>query len=462
MVTNGNLRRSVKRMDTGAQPADVSERVTRSSTRTRNPNPAGEGRTTPPNLELNRGDLCGKCEDPVSHDLPSVRCAFCGDVVHAHCDMTLTSKAVKIINDDRYPSVCYQCSKCRAAIVVSCTNSEGDNKMENRMSKLEEQLKQITSLVQNLTSQDVHVQSAEPPNETLEQPTCTYAGVTATALNSKTQKNFNPVANSPTTRKSKEGYSKMDLSVICTNVPEATDTLLSNRHDHDMNEWLKLCSRMSLNDIKPVTLTRLSRKPNSPHQNSPRLLKVVVRSEKELENILLSTYLLRGDKDDSSRVFADVPWSERSKASIQTKQDHRTKKEERSLVILNVPESAPDLDAQGGARHDLQQWKYLSDIIEAKNEAVIDLFRIPKSPKYKGDGPRPLKITLLTAKMAETVFHNWTYFRHKLPRELRIKRSNSKPQPDTTNRSNQEQSDPEHIIIATKNGGLPAPIESAN
>ncbi|KER19544.1 hypothetical protein T265_11712 [Opisthorchis viverrini] len=58
------------------------------------------------------------------------------------------------------------------------------------------------------------------------------------------------------------------LSVICTNVTEPCDTLLQARHKRELEEWFKLCAKMKLKPIEPLSLTRLSRPPNSPHNGT--------------------------------------------------------------------------------------------------------------------------------------------------------------------------------------------------
>ncbi|OON21318.1 hypothetical protein X801_02783 [Opisthorchis viverrini] len=54
------------------------------------------------------------------------------------------------------------------------------------------------------------------------------------------------------------------LIVICANVTEHYDTLLQARHKRELEEWFKLCAKMKLETIEPVSSTRLSRPPNSP------------------------------------------------------------------------------------------------------------------------------------------------------------------------------------------------------
>lgn len=444
------------------------ERVTRSAARTKNmPDDAVNANET--HSTLDHCDLCSKCQKSVSRDIVSVRCEFCGHCVHAECDETLTVQSLKMVNDDRHPSICYQCPNCRTSHLVgrfkSANSAENDKSfgMEIRMSHLEEQLKQITAVLQHLLDQNkclpTATQKANPNNLTAASRTRSPVKLLEAKKDIEivTRKNSKSKSNIPVISKNKVASSKAALSVICTNVPEATDTLLANRHEHDMSQWDKLCSRMSLKPIKPVSLTRLSRKPGSVHNDKPRLLKVAVQNEKELEDILLSAYLLRDCEKTDNRIFADVPWKEREKSAHKGK--HREIEKGKSLLILNIPEPASDSDMQCQNKHDYHQWKYLSDAIEANNEAVIDIFRIPKSPKYEGNGPRPLKLTFLTTAMADTVYKNWNRFRYKLPREIRILHRNTKPQLKTTEVPDNEQNQAQEP--SQKNHCLPAPIESA-
>ena len=350
-----------------AQTSDISERVTRFAACMKKTTDPVTLRTAHLSNEQSLSNLCGKCQNPVSYDVVSVRCGFCGLNVHADCNETLTNKSLKMINDDRHPSICYQCLNCRTAHSDSnfkrthLLASEEGNSTERRLFHLEEQLKQTMELVQDLISQGSHV----PADVESEQSTSLLMGnytdknlqwsEKKTDLESKKQKNLKPKPNIPANTNSRPSPRKAILSVICTNVPEATDTLLANKHEHDMNQWLHLCSRMSLRAIRPVSLIRLSRKPNSLHQDKPRLLKVSVQNEKELEDILLSAYLLRDGEKNSSRVFVGIPWSKRKSSSQKGKQHPTGKHEGRSLVILNGPESESHLDTQCRNKHDFQQ-----------------------------------------------------------------------------------------------------------
>jgi hypothetical protein len=347
---------------------------------------------------------------------------------------------------------------------VSLASCEGNSRTDERLSQVEGQLKEIALIVKGLIDPENPLPTVAQP-ETLPKPkVASYIQRPAKSSpmvvhNNDKRKDPKPKPNRTTVAKIQPVPPKTVLSVICTNVPEATDTLLANKQEHDMKHWFQLCSRMGLRAIKPVSLIRLSRKPNSPHDDKPRLIKVVVQSEKELEDILLSAYLLRDDNQSSSRVFADVPWLERTKPSLPGQQQNVQKHDGRSVIILNVPEPTPDSDKNAKTSHDLNQWKYLSNTIQTNDEAVVDIFRIPKSPRYEGNGPRPLKIRLLTASMVASVLSNWKRYRHKLPRDIRFVSGIPKQHPDTVVESMPEPKNDTPIETPTvsKNDSLPAP-----
>ena len=400
-----------------------------------------------------------------------MRCGFCGFYVHTHCDDTLTVKSTKMVNDERHPSICYQCSSCRAVhsglTVPMKTEQSVDT--ESRLCLLEQGLKKLTSMVQGL-NEEKHSSITEisPPQIAEPHTECVAEIVAAKVHRTKVSRSNITLRNPKHELLEKTNrtvvLSKASLSVICTNVPEATETLLANRYEHDQNQWLQLCSRMCLRAITPISLIRLSRKRDSPNFDKPRLLKVVVQNEKDLEDILLSSYLIREDKTTNSRIFADVPWSERKTSSLTEAGHHKDKGDGRSLLILNVPESVSSHDANCSAKHDYQQWKYFSDTVLATDPAVIDIFRIPKSTKYEGSGPRPLKLTLLTSGMAETVYDNWKRFRAKLPKEIRIIHRVSKPETDTAKvpaPGLSQTSKRNSAKVLPKNDQQPAPTESA-
>ena len=70
----------------------------------------------------------------------------------------------------------------------------------------------------------------------------------------------------PNTKKTHE-----TTSVICSKFPEPTATSLAGRREEDQCHWNKLCQTMGV-QANPTSMTRLTRKPNSPHSGEPRLM----------------------------------------------------------------------------------------------------------------------------------------------------------------------------------------------
>ena len=385
---------------------------------------------------------------------------------------------MKILTGNKHPSVCYQCESCRlcrvdrgaknSKSIKKATESSG---FKNRLTNVEDQIMRMQELIKALQKAQKKTLStlAKPIYSPSQSATSirqggllvdkiSYADVTSSGLqkSEETALETKPLRLNKMTKKGDR--SKRSLSVICTNVSECNETLLANKQKHDERQWLELCSQMSLGPIQPISLIRLSRPAQSLHMDKPRLLKIVVETEKELEDILLSAYLLRDAEGNKTRVFADIPYAERIKQSQQEKQPCMHKDQNRSLIILNVPEDSSDSSKSSDIKHDLEQWKYISDSIQASNEAAVDIYRIPKSPNYHGDGPRPLKVTLLTSTRADALLMNWNKHRNLLPKEMIFIQ---KTIATTIEHDKVTQNTPVTKATMSKNAELPAPTESA-
>ena len=175
---------------------------------------------------------------------------------------------------------------------------------------------------------------------------------------------------------------------------------------------------MQTNHIEPASLIRLSRSPESSRNDKPRLLKVTVKTEQDLEPILLSSPILQDDSGNSERIFADVPWWERNhRAGIRGNTTHT---EDRTLIILGVPEVEQYADRKTQSKHDFLQWKFVSDLLNLDDVTVVDTFRIPKSSRYMGTDPRPPKLTMLYREMVTAAKTQWQMFGKLLPEGVRL------------------------------------------
>ena len=170
---------------------------------------------------------------------------------------------------------------------------------------------------------------------------------------------------------------------------------------------------------------------------------------------MLSSFLLRIDTESTERVYPDIPSWERN--GNPRKSDSKECADACDLIILGVPEAEENSDKAMKSKHDLLQWKFISETIKTDGVAVIDLFRIPKSSKYKGTGPNPLKLTLLRSDMVGSVRAQWKRYGHLLPREVRIG-SSVRTHGSTT--AVEAKTQEQETSVAIKNGQPPALPES--
>ncbi|OON14515.1 hypothetical protein X801_09693, partial [Opisthorchis viverrini] len=173
-----------------------------------------------------------------------------------------------------------------------------------------------------------------------------------------------------------------------------------------------------------------------------------------MESIVLSALQLMDKADNGERIFADIRWSERTRKNtpqpINSTNKHTN---DRSLIILGVPEPNETSDKIPQNTHDYMQWQFLCSTFEIENVAVVDTYRIPKSPKHMGTDPRPLKLTLLRGDMLNLIQTQWQRHRNLLLRELRISTSMRNNIPTEETKVNED----EAISETSKNDQLPTP-----
>ena len=416
--------------------------------------------------------------------------------MHSDCDGSLTQTSVDLLTSDSHPGVCYQCTHCRSTE----TENRG-NQLEERLTTLEAQLnklqQQVHPVIRNLVGetdcgthpvQQMHTNMSQtalrsaknspkimqdraemvPKSfaeavrngrtadnsvytsvflDATEAPRSQHTEILLPKRNTVNQLNINSQAHviKPVAKHSPP------LAVICTNIYESNDTLLLNRQTHDTSEWLKLCKLIGLDPIQPKLLSRISRHPDSPHSGKPRLLKISLNSEKELEDVLLSAYILNKEGHTTSRIYADVPWWERRNA--KTKEKAKEAIQERSVVLLGIPDVTNVSCLNQSRSHDIQQWKFIEGVLGLKEVALVDTFRIPRSPRYSGTGPRPLKLTFLTSDMANVVRTQCLKSRNLLLPDIRV--STMKPKIITPEQQ------PNESDNKTKNDCQPTLLESA-
>ena len=411
------------------------------------------------------------CLKVVSPRMRYVKCYVCSDKIHVKCDKNVTSEAAVIINSETFPGVCYICDHCRSRaqtdMIVADTS---ESKIELRMASLELGFQRMEVMMTSLTSKPVRAelesecgvnrstlpqiqdkcgarQAENSENSiintkqsvaTSEMGTTEFestmertdvSGMERPSLGSKSVENVNEFSPKNTRH---HIYSKSNsnthtikaahtLSLTCTNVSESGATLFDAKRKHDLHCWYELCAQMALDPIKPASVTRLSRRPSSPHRGQPRLLRVTLQGEADVESALLHSYLINTSPDIACRIYADIPWWERKTNNYLNKTNLRT------LTLLGIPEDVVTAAAHERIEHDYKQWRYIADTLGTQNAVVVNTFRVPRSQNYKGDGPNPLKITFLTSDMAEAFKTDWKTNRKKLPGDVRLSLPKSDP-----------------------------------
>ena len=219
----------------------------------------------------------------------------------------------------------------------------------------------------------------------------------------------------------KKANCNTNLTVICANVPEPTANTLREKQAEELNHWLDVCKQMGIN-VHPVGIVRLFRHPSSPHAGEPRLTRITFAHEKDLEKVILSSYLL--DKNScKSRIFLDRPWTERAKYRTNPT-DARESENKRVVLIHGVPQLS-NPDEALCQQNDCKEWDFIRELINCSQVLTVRISRLPSSPNYHGNGPRIMKVTLGTEEMANAVLEAWKNNRKRGPPELRIRSPHS-------------------------------------
>lgn len=223
------------------------------------------------------------------------------------------------------------------------------------------------------------------------------------------------------------------LTVICSGVPESEANSIKEKMLDDRKQWDSLCQLINV-QIKPASMTRLIRHPNSVHYGEPRLLQVTLHSGNDAEAVLLSATLLR-TTSCTVRIFPDVPWTERQKRKHKP-EDFRKQKDVQSILVHGVPELLSSNEPEARA-HDWDEWRFIREVLSLDNVIAISTSRLPSSPNYKGRGPRVLKVILQSKLMAVRTLEMWHRMRRYLPSEIRIKSMITQPRTEKLRLNNQ-------------------------
>ena len=387
-------------------------------------------------------NICHTCQRNFSARSRRATCSVCSAQVHASCDPLLTDGVLKAMTVDPLSRVRYICSDCLPFLEtlrrMRCADDDSStcamdnsvlsfrtapsNKLEDepadrlnasisdskhkhesvtkRLDVIEEKLELLS---QGLISR---LHQAQPTPQSPKLP-ISYSDAVVKGTSRDSAKNE--------TKNNKAFVESFTL--ICTNVPESESPSLRERQEADRKSWSDLCSVLEL-DVHPVQLTRLSRPPRSPHAGEPRLLRVLMKNESDVETVLLSAFKLRLAKS-VIRIYPDIPWRERKhrkdEAKVVTMDDDL-----RSVFVHGVPE-LKDADELKNKQHDCTEWKYIKELLGVDNIITTKIFRLPHSTKYKGNGPRILKVSFSSDQMVTSLLSSWYQHRNIAPPDLRIR-----------------------------------------
>ena len=386
-------------------------------------------------------NICHTCQRNFTARSRRATCSVCSIHVHASCDPLLTDGVLKAMTVDPLSRIRYICNDCLPYLEtlrrmhradddsstcamdnsvlsfrsVPSTKLEdepvdlinapiSDSKHEHesvtkRLDVIEEKLELIS---QGLISR---LHQAQPTSQSPKLP-ISYSDAVVKGTSRVSTKNET---------KNLKASLMESFTLICTNIPESESPSLRERQEADRKSWSELCSVLEL-DVHPVQLTRLSRPPTSPHAGEPRLLRVLMKNESDVETVLLSAFKLRLAKS-IIRIYPDIPWKERKILKDGAK-FVTMDVDLRSVFVHGVPE-LKDADELKNKQHDCTEWKYIKELLGVDNIITTKIFRLPHSTNYKGNGPRILKVTLSSDQIVTSLLSSWYQHRNIAPPDLR-------------------------------------------
>ena len=307
---------------------------------------------------------------------------------------------------------------------------------------------------------ELHSPNKEAPAQAIPLPSVSRSNavwVTPSKKNELNRARDHPVKNSNV-----KLVRQTPLELICTNIAEPTATTLKMRQLEELSQWQHLCQLMAL-QVTPESIVRMTRHPSTPHTDQPRLLKVTLRSEKDLEDVLLSSYVLVNAC--KSRIYQNRTWSERQQLKTEPKVV-RADDNKRAVFIHGVPETKHQSEMEN-MKNDLEEWKFIQELLGFPEILTVGLIRLPSSANYRGTGPKILKVSLATSEMVTKVLQTWSKKCKHLPSELRIRPFKPKPHSSVVETEQPMQADPSPPIdhaqpnVPAKNVHLPIPQGSA-
>lgn len=364
-------------------------------------------------------------------------CSVCSQLVHASCDPLLTDSVLKAITTDAFSRIRYICADCLPFLETlrrmrSADQDSSTCAMDNSVlsfqtvpsSALDDVPIELIDAPISVSKRD-HANVTQRLNvieEKLEMlskaiiPSPRNTEPAPTSYSDALAKGI-PRTNVKNESKNIKAPNLEALTLICSNIPESDSPSLRERQEADKKSWSELCSVLEVN-IHPVQLTRLSRPPKSPHAGEPRLLRVLLKNESDVETVLLAAFKLRLAKS-VIRIYPDIPWRDRQLRKEDHKKDTRID-DFRAVFVHGVPE-LNDTDELKNKQHDCSEWRYIKELLGTDNIITTRLSRLPHSTNYKGTGPRILKVCLNSEQMVSSLLSSWYQHRRNAPPDLRIR-----------------------------------------
>lgn len=145
--------------------------------------------------------------------------------------------------------------------------------------------------------------------------------------------------------------------------------------------------------VLPTTLTRLSRRPVSPHINIPWLLEVTLSFMEEIKLMMLDFYFLHLNSPYESPL--DVHWTEKQKLRKVNLHESKSIRNMKEIFINGIPD-LNDSDKANNYQHDCNEYSYIRVRLQLQSISTTKVKRLTASIKYKGSGPHTLSHSVVS------------------------------------------------------------------
>ncbi|VDP49805.1 unnamed protein product [Schistosoma margrebowiei] len=204
---------------------------------------------------------------------------------------------------------------------------------------------------------------ASPPKPS--DPTVAVRKITGDLVAQSTSKTVRPVNKEPKPQKrtltSKQQVIKpepilkpgklttvRDDSLIIMNLVDKPDLPLSLQDKNDRMLCDELNKKLEIPRIESLTVTRLTRGKDSKPLNHPRLLRITLKNATDVEDVLLSSHLLKSN--GNVRILPDIPYSERNIIRNIPKESREKFFRGRNIIVQGIPENADPTQSNSDIR----------------------------------------------------------------------------------------------------------------